>query len=118
MLLWLGFSGGGSMTMTIPADQHFLSLSDLLSSGFSYYKINKLVSEGRLIKLNNRMYENTAYCGETSDFETVSVYAPKGGHMYDDSGAELWPDNLPSGCGRHRHREKYEGLNAGGLAKR
>lgn len=66
------------MTMAIPADQHFLSLSDLLSSGFSYYKINKLVSEGKLIKLNNKTYENTAYSGETSDFETVSVYAPKG----------------------------------------
>ncbi len=65
------------MTMTIPADQHFLSLSDLLSSGFSYYKINKLVSDGKFIKLNNKTYENTAYSGETSDFETVSVYAPR-----------------------------------------
>lgn len=66
------------MTVTIPADQHFLCVSDLLSAGFSYYKINKLVEEGKLIKLNNKTYENTAYNGETSDFEVAFAYAPKG----------------------------------------
>ena len=66
------------MTLTIPADRHFLAVSDLLSAGFSYYKINKLVAEGKLIKLNNKMYENTAYSGEVSDFSVVSAYAPKG----------------------------------------
>lgn len=70
--------GGASMTLTLPADRHFLAVSDLLSAGFSYYKINKLVSEGKLIKLNNKMYENTAYSGEVSDFSVVSAYAPKG----------------------------------------
>ena len=38
------------MTVTIPADRHFLPVSDLLSAGFSYYKINKLVEEGKLVK--------------------------------------------------------------------
>ena len=66
------------MTLTFPADRHFLAVSDLLSAGFSYYKINKLVAEGKLIKLNNKMYENTAYSGEVSDFSVVSAYAPKG----------------------------------------
>ena len=70
--------GGASMTLTFPADRHFLAVSDLLSAGFSYYKINKLVAEGKLIKLNNKMYENTAYSGEVSDFSVVSAYAPKG----------------------------------------
>lgn len=70
--------GGASMTLTLPADRHFLAVSDLLSAGFSYYKINKLVAEGKLIKLNNKMYENTAYSGEVSDFSVVSTYAPKG----------------------------------------
>ena len=70
--------GGASMTLTLPADRHFLAVSDLLSAGFSYYKINKLVAEGKLIKLNNKMYENTAYSGEVSDFSVVSAYAPKG----------------------------------------
>jgi len=66
------------MTLTLPADRHFLAVSDLLSAGFSYYKINKLVAEGKLIKLNNKMYENTAYSGEVSDFSVVSAYVPKG----------------------------------------
>ena len=66
------------MTLTLPADRHFLAVSDLLSAGFSYYKIKKLVAEGKLIKLNNKMYENTAYSGEVSDFSVVSAYAPKG----------------------------------------
>ena len=70
--------GGASMTLTLPADRHFLAVSDLLSAGFSYYKIKKLVAEGKLIKLNNKMYENTAYSGEVSDFSVVSAYAPKG----------------------------------------
>lgn len=68
----------GGASMTLPADRHFLAVSDLLSAGFSYYKINKLVAEGKLIKLNNKMYENTAYSGEVSDFSVVSAYAPKG----------------------------------------
>ena len=70
--------GGASMTLTFSVDRHFLAVSDLLSAGFSYYKINKLVAEGKLIKLNNKMYENTAYSGEVSDFSVVSAYTPKG----------------------------------------
>ena len=66
------------MTMTIPADRHYLLVSDLLSAGYSYYKINKLVEEGKLIKLNNKTYENTTYSGETSDFEAVFAYTPRG----------------------------------------
>ncbi len=66
------------MTMTIPADRHFLTVSDLLSSGLSYYRINKLIKEGKLIKLNNKTYENTSYNGETSDYEVARAYAPKG----------------------------------------
>ena len=66
------------MSMTIPADRHFLAISDLLSAGFSYYMINKLVAEGKLIKLNNKIYENTAYSGEVSDFAVVSAYVPRG----------------------------------------
>ena len=66
------------MISTIPADRHFLSITDLQSFGLSYYKINKLVTEGKLIKLNNKIYENTAYSGEESDFAVVAAYAPKG----------------------------------------
>ena len=57
--------------------QHYYSVSDLLATGLSYYRINKLVSAGLLTKLNNKMYENTTYQGETSVFEPVLAYAPK-----------------------------------------
>lgn len=64
--------------MILRPDQHFYSITELLASGLTYYKINRLVDEGRLIKLNNKVYENTSYSGEESDFAFVSVYAPKG----------------------------------------
>ena len=70
--------GGVIVISMIPADQHYLSVSDLRSAGFSYYKIGKLVTEGKLIKLNNKIYENTAYSGEVSDFSVVAAYAPRG----------------------------------------
>jgi hypothetical protein len=35
----------------IPSYQRYLSISELLSAGFSYYRINKLVTEGKLVKL-------------------------------------------------------------------
>ena len=58
-------------------DRQFYSVSDLLAAGLTYYKINKLVSDGKLAKLNNKMYENKTYQGETSDFAFVNAYAPK-----------------------------------------
>ena len=59
-------------------DRHFYSVSELLAAGLTYYKINRLVDGGRLIRLNNKVYENTAYTGEESDFAFAGVYAPKG----------------------------------------
>ena len=58
-------------------DQHFFSTAELLSAGLTYYKINRLVADGHLKKLNNKMYENTSYEGEESDFAFVGAYAPK-----------------------------------------
>ena len=58
-------------------DRQFYSVSDLLAAGLTYYRINKLVSDGKLAKLNNKMYENKTYQGETSDFAFVNAYAPK-----------------------------------------
>ena len=64
--------------MILKPDQHFYSTSELLAAGLTYYKISKLVSDGRLIKLNNKIYENTSFTGEESDFAFATVYAPKG----------------------------------------
>ena len=62
----------------LPEDQKIFSMQELQSMGFSQYKISKLVSEGKLIKLNKSYYENTAYHGEESDFYYTDAYAPKG----------------------------------------
>lgn len=64
--------------MILQPDRHFYSIAELLAAGLTYYKINKLVSAGRLVKLNNKVYENTAFTGEESDFAFAGVYAPKG----------------------------------------
>lgn len=62
----------------IPKDQMILSVDELKKAGFSYYKINQMVDEGTLEKLNKKYYENRLYLGEESDFYYVSAYAPNG----------------------------------------
>lgn len=62
----------------LPQDQMIISVDELKKVGFSYYKINQLVEEGILIKLNKKYYENAKYQGEESDFYYVSAYAPQG----------------------------------------
>lgn len=57
--------------------QHFYSIAEMLSAGLTYYKINRLVADGHLTKLNNKMYENASYEGEESDIAFVRAYAPK-----------------------------------------
>ena len=65
-------------TEILQPDRHFYSISELLATGLTYYKINRLVANGQLIKLNNKVYENKTYTGEESDFAYVRAYAPKG----------------------------------------
>ena len=59
-------------------DQMIFSVEELKAAGFSHYKINQMVDDGTLLKLNKKYYENTNYQGEESDFYYVSAYAPKG----------------------------------------
>lgn len=65
-------------TAIIPGDQKIFSMQELKGKGFSQYKVSKMVTEGKLIKLNKRFYENNAYSGEESDFYYTEAYAPKG----------------------------------------
>ena len=58
--------------------QMIYSLQELKDLGLSYYRIGKLVDEGKLRKLNNSSYENLLYNGDESDFYYVKAYAPKG----------------------------------------
>jgi predicted transcriptional regulator of viral defense system len=62
----------------IPDNQKIISTDDLKTWGFTHYKINKLVNERKLIKLNKKNYENANFKGEDSDFYFVHAYAPTG----------------------------------------
>ena len=67
-----------SNEVKLSEDQMIFSIEELKKAGFSHYKINQMVEDGTLLKLNKRFYENTKYQGEESDFYYVSAYAPKG----------------------------------------
>lgn len=45
-------------------NQMIISGKELKEKGLTYYKINQLVEEGILRKLNKRYYENMNYTGE------------------------------------------------------
>jgi hypothetical protein len=62
----------------ISDNQKIISIEELKNWGFTHYKINKLVDEGNLIKLNKKNYENANFKGEDSDFYFVHAYAPTG----------------------------------------
>lgn len=62
----------------ISEDQLILSMEELKEAGFTHYKINQLVEEGHLRKLNKKYYENLRYRGEKSAFYYISAYAPQG----------------------------------------
>ena len=64
--------------LRLPEDQMIFSVNELRTAGFSHYKINRLVEEGTLLKLNKKYYENTGYQGEESDLYYVPAYAPQG----------------------------------------
>ena len=62
----------------LPKDQMIFSIDEQKAAGFSHYKINQLVEDGTLLKLNKKYYENTRYQGEEADLYYVPAYAPKG----------------------------------------
>lgn len=64
--------------LNLPEDQMIFSIDELKNVGFSHYKINQMVEDGTLIKLNRKYYENTGYQGNEADFYYVTAYAPKG----------------------------------------
>lgn len=62
----------------ISEDQLILSIQELKDAGFSHYKINQLVDEGCLRKLNKKYYENLCYQGEKRPFYYIGAYTPEG----------------------------------------
>ena len=59
-------------------EQLIFSIQELKDKGLSYYKINQLVKQGILIKLNKKYYKNTNFDGEESDFYYAYAYVPNG----------------------------------------
>lgn len=62
----------------IPDDKKIISTEELKEWGYTYYKINKLVEKGLLLKLNKKNYENVRFKGNDSDLLYVHAYAPTG----------------------------------------
>ncbi len=51
----------------VAKEQMIISIEELKEQGLTLYKINQLVEQGVLRKLNKKFYENTDYQGEESD---------------------------------------------------
>ena len=62
----------------IENDQMILSIEELKGKGLTLYKINQMVEQGILRKLNKKFYENKGYQGEESDFYYAYAYVPAG----------------------------------------
>lgn len=62
----------------ISSNQMIVSVDELKEKGFSLYKINQLVEQGLLRKLNKKFYENTNFQGAESDFYYAYAYVPFG----------------------------------------
>ena len=52
---------GMSNEVKLSDDQMIFSIEELKKAGFLHYKINQMVEDGTLLKLNKRFYENTKY---------------------------------------------------------
>ena len=62
----------------ISNDQMIFSVQELKDKGFSHYKINQMVEQGILIKLNKKYYENVNFDGEGADFYYAYAFVPGG----------------------------------------
>jgi len=64
--------------IVIPKDQKIFQTDELKELGLSYYKISKLVQDGKLDRLNKSQYENMEYEGEENDFYYAMAYTKTG----------------------------------------
>ena len=64
--------------ISISEHKKFFTVSLLKELGYSYYKIEKLVNEGVLMKVNRSTYENLSYKGEENDFYSADAFVPYG----------------------------------------
>lgn len=66
------------ISIQIPTNQKFFTMNEFKELGISYYGIKKLISEGKIIRLNNNTFENVSYYGEDSDLYYAFAYVPNG----------------------------------------
>lgn len=59
-------------------DQMIFAIQELKDKGLSYYKINKMVEQGILVKLNKKYYKNVSFNGEEEDFYYAYAFVPNG----------------------------------------
>ena len=64
--------------VTLSITKKIYHTKELMDHGFTYYRINKLLVDGSLIRLTKSFYENSNFNGEENDFFYVSAYAPEG----------------------------------------
>ena len=62
----------------IVENKKFITIAELKSMGYSYYKIGKLEEEGILSRVNRSTYENLTYKGEENDFFSAEAFVPNG----------------------------------------
>lgn len=67
-----------SKVISLSPEKKIYSVQELRSLGLSYYKINQLVSERALTKLNKKYYENNDFHDDDNDFYYITAYAPEG----------------------------------------
>ena len=56
----------------------FYTTKELKNLSISNYLTHKLITAGKLSKINTSLYENKDYLGEDSDFAYASAIVPKG----------------------------------------
>lgn len=56
----------------------YVKTEQLLKEDFSYYKINQLVNEKKLKKINGSTFENLVFDGDEHEFSMINAYIHKG----------------------------------------
>ncbi len=59
-------------------NKKFVTTSELIDLGCSYYKIKKLERDGVLSRITRSTYENLTYKGDENDFYIANAYIPHG----------------------------------------
>ena len=62
----------------ISENKKFYTTDELKDLGYSYYRISKLETAGRLRRINKKVYENLICTADENDFFSAEAYVPEG----------------------------------------